>query len=1097
MEWPLLFQAQIRSGRPTNSLFRSKPKPFSLFSSSRRKPHRTVPSLLPPPTAATAAATAVMGRDEVLQGKEDGVNKSPNDRRLYRKLRLDNGLFVLLVHDPEIYSEGYPPPSGLEEEEEDVEMEEASSDDDEEEEEEEEEDEMEEDEDEEEDDEVEVESELKKKGKKGEQIVKKAAAAMCVGMGSCSDPPNAQGLAHFLEHMLFMGSSEFPDENDYDSFLAKHGGSSNAFTEFEHTCYYFEVNREFLNGALKRFSQFFISPLVKADAMDRELNAVDSEFNQVLQSDDCRLLQVHCNTALPGHPLNRFFWGNKKSLSDAAGSGVNMREEILKLYNNNYHAGIMKLVVIGGEPLDILQNWVVDLFSKVKPGPQMEISIKNNEIPVWPAGKLYRLEAVKDLHDLHLSWTLPCLHKEYLKKPHDYIAHLLGHEGRGSILYLLKAKGWATSLSASVEDDGMLMSSFAYIFIVNIRLTDAGLDKMYEVINVVYEYIKLLNSSKPQEWIFKELQDMGNMDFRFAEEQPQCDYAVTLSENAIYYKEKHIVCGEYIFEEWDPALVQHILGFFTPDNMRVDVITKEFNKNCQAVQIEPWFGSRYTEEEIPKNLLEAWRNPNSVNQALHLPFKNEFIPTDFSLRNINISKPNGHVDPICIIDQPFMKFWYKMDFTFNVPRANTYFLISVKDGYKSVKNSVLTELFVHLLKDELNDVTYQASVAKLESSLSIVLDKIELKLYGYNDKISVLLTKILSVAQTFSPKLDRFKVIKEEMERSYRNTNMKPLSHSTNLRIQVLRETFWDVNDKLNALINLDLSDLSFFIPHLISQLYVEGLCHGNLSKEEAINISNIFTNVLCAKPLNDDLKHRVKILNLEPNAKFVKSVPVKNELESNSVAELYYQIELDKGRESCRLKATIDLLTDLISETYFDRLRTKEQLGYTVDCGARVTYYVLGLCFRVQSSKFGPSYLQGRIENFIDSLPAFLEGLDEESFEHHKDGLIAQKLEKDPTLTSETDNYWYQITNKRYIFDMHKIEAEELKTIKKDDVINLFNNYLRPESPKCRRIAFHVCGCDVDSNADVAKLQENNWKLIVDPNSFKKDSEFYPSSLC
>ena len=40
-----------------------------------------------------------------------------------------------------------------------------------------------------------------------------------------------QGLSHYLEHMLFMGSEKFPDENDYDAFLSSHGGASNAYTE--------------------------------------------------------------------------------------------------------------------------------------------------------------------------------------------------------------------------------------------------------------------------------------------------------------------------------------------------------------------------------------------------------------------------------------------------------------------------------------------------------------------------------------------------------------------------------------------------------------------------------------------------------------------------------------------------------------------------------------------------------------------------------------------------------------------------------------------------------------------------------------------------
>lgn len=53
--------------------------------------------------------------------------------------------------------------------------------------------------------------------------------------------------------------------------------------------------------------------------------------------------------------------------------------------------------------------------------------------------------------------------------------------------------------------------------------------QLHDVIGFVYQYIKLLHQSTPQEWIFKELQDIGNMEFRFAEEQPQDDYAAELA----------------------------------------------------------------------------------------------------------------------------------------------------------------------------------------------------------------------------------------------------------------------------------------------------------------------------------------------------------------------------------------------------------------------------------------------------------------------------------------------------------------------------------------------------------------------------------------
>ena len=44
-------------------------------------------------------------------------------------------------------------------------------------------------------------------------------------------PDVSQGMSHYLEHMLFMGSEKFPDENDYDSYLQHNGGSANAYTE--------------------------------------------------------------------------------------------------------------------------------------------------------------------------------------------------------------------------------------------------------------------------------------------------------------------------------------------------------------------------------------------------------------------------------------------------------------------------------------------------------------------------------------------------------------------------------------------------------------------------------------------------------------------------------------------------------------------------------------------------------------------------------------------------------------------------------------------------------------------------------------------------
>lgn len=97
-------------------------------------------------------------------------------------------------------------------------------------------------------------------------------------------------------------------------------------------------------------------------------------------------------------------------------------------------ANLMTMWSNNAESLDILESWVTELFANVRKGPQAQPKFQAQG-PIWKAGKIYRLEAVKDVHILDLTWTLPCLRQDYLKKSEDYLAHLLGHGKK--ILYFL------------------------------------------------------------------------------------------------------------------------------------------------------------------------------------------------------------------------------------------------------------------------------------------------------------------------------------------------------------------------------------------------------------------------------------------------------------------------------------------------------------------------------------------------------------------------------------------------------------------------------------------------------------------------------------
>ena len=83
------------------------------------------------------------------------------------------------------------------------------------------------------------------------------AAALSVRAGSYDEPDDRAGLAHFLEHMLFLGTETYPEAGGFDAYLARYGGSSNAWTDDEATLYYFAVSPSGFDGALHRLSRFF------------------------------------------------------------------------------------------------------------------------------------------------------------------------------------------------------------------------------------------------------------------------------------------------------------------------------------------------------------------------------------------------------------------------------------------------------------------------------------------------------------------------------------------------------------------------------------------------------------------------------------------------------------------------------------------------------------------------------------------------------------------------------------------------------------------------------------------------------------------------
>ncbi|KAL1396625.1 hypothetical protein pipiens_010394 [Culex pipiens pipiens] len=975
------------------------------------------------PKIATTAPVTV-GADKLT--RFDDIVKSQQDNRLYRGLRLSNGLKVLLISDP---------------------------------------------------------------------TTDKSAAALAVEVGHLSDPDEIPGLAHFCEHMLFLGTKKYINENDYMAFLSENGGSSNAATYADTTKYYFDVVPEKLQEALDRFSQFFIAPLFTESATEREINAVHSEHEKNLSMDVWRIRQVNKSLCDPKHPYNKFGTGSKKTLlEDPKLSKINIREELMKFHSKWYSANIMSLAVFGKESLDELESMVVSMFS--------DIENKNVTSPCWKdlpfkeehLATKTTVVPVKDTRSLTITFQTEDLERYYKAGPEHYVSHLIGHEGAGSILSELKAKGWCNNLVGGYSTIGR---GFGF-FEVMVDLTQDGFDHVDDIVKIIFQYIHMLKTEGPQKWIFEEYCDLCEMQFRFKDKENPLSLVSNVVHSMQSYPLEEVLAAPYLISEWRPELIEELWNKFFPQNARITVV----GQKCESVtnQEEEWYGTKYSSEAIPKNVLEEWAKPD-LNANLHLPERNPFIPTDFELVPVDADIQST---PVIIHNTPMIRVWFKQDVEFLKPKTLMNLDFCSPIVYSDPLNCNLTHLFVQLFKDHLNEYLYAADLAGLRLVVSNTTYGISVSIGGYSHKQHILLEKVLDNLYNFKIDEKRFDILKEQYVRNLKNYNAEqPYQHAVYYLALLLTEQAWSKQELIDAADLLSVDRLRSFIDELLSRMHVECFIYGNVNKENALEISgkvedklkNTDASVVPLLARQLMLKREYKLNNGE-NCLF----ETNNDYHKSSCAELYLQC----GMQDDQSNVFVDLVTQILSEPCYNQLRTKEQLGYIVFCGSRKSNGVQGIRVIVQSAKH-PAYVEERIEHFLNGMIEQLENMSEEEFKRHKEALAAQKLEKPKRLSTQFGKFLTEISLQQYHFNRAQVEVAFLQTLTKQQIIEYYKDYIIMGAPSRRSLSIHVVSTaeggaghrDAPPEATERSTNETadakDFVKVCDLASFKSTRALYP----
>ena len=825
----------------------------------------------------------------------------------------------------------------------------------------------------------------------------KAAASLNVAVGSGDDPADREGLSHFLEHMMFLGTEKYPEPGEYQQFIASHGGSHNAFTAFQDTNYFFDIQAEFLEPALDRFAQQFSAPLFTAELVDRERNAVHSEYSSKLKEDGRRFFSVRKAVTPVEHAFHQFAVGNLTTLENSEQRPL--REDLVKFWQQHYSANLMNLAVYGPQSLDRLEQLVRGRFDAIE---DRNLTQKRHSAPLVDREQLptkVTVASLKDIRNMSLVFPIASQQDQFRTKPARYVTNLLGHEGPGSLFDMLKRAGLAESLSAGLgmdTGDGATLE-------ISMALTKQGLEQQDTILSLVFAYIDKVRENGISEQCFEEMRKLADIDFRFKEKNDPVYQVMRLAGQLQHYPTADILRAPWLLESYAPDQYRQILEQLTPNNLLLFVLQPE--PDLGEARATQWYSAQWQQEPLSVQQLNQPANAVLASQ-LALPQANPFIPENLAmLGGSTMTQPEQLLTAGAdegVNNGGKIELWYARDTRFGTPKANVYLSLRTPLAMTSARNAVLLRLLTDALNTNLNAWAYSARLAGLDYSIYSHLRGLTLRVGGYSDQANTLLRQILQ--QVANPELtqQRFNIARQNLVDSLVNESRnRPSEQIANYIQTALLEGAWQTEDKLNAAQKVTLNDLQAFQQQLVTGLDPVMLVHGNLSAASALNMAQQTRALIMADS---------QYTNVERSR--IRQIPAGETRVSMNIShpDAGYALYLQGTNTSLAERAQYRLLTQIVRSPFYKNIRTQRQLGYIVYATSFEMLETPALALVVQSPDTSPQAINAAVDEFVESFAITLAGLGSKELEQEKQAVISGILEQERQLGDISGRFWSEI---------------------------------------------------------------------------------------
>lgn len=311
-----------------------------------------------------------------------------------------------------------------------------------------------------------------KKLKNGLKVIflKKATDSVtiqiCVNVGSNYEKNGIRGMSHFIEHMLFEGTTTRKNGTVIANEIEKLGGEFNAYTSNEKTCFYIKVAKKHFKVALDLLSDIVQNPTFNEDKIKKEKKVVLKELDMVIDEPRNYQWSLFMKKLFKKHPARYPILGKRKDVLSIT------QKQLFDYFNEFYVPNNMIVSIVGNvnNPISLVNNKFSKAFKK------MPIKTKITEHKQKKPGKIIEQRKILNSYMILGYQTIGGVHKDgYVL---DVIHALLVRGQSGKIIEEIRNKrGLSYEVNISVNN----MTDLGY-FAVYLSTDKSNLSKTIKII---------------------------------------------------------------------------------------------------------------------------------------------------------------------------------------------------------------------------------------------------------------------------------------------------------------------------------------------------------------------------------------------------------------------------------------------------------------------------------------------------------------------------------------------------------------------------------------------------------------------------------------